>query len=125
MNSDQQSLQGAADSTTAIALANDALARIADGIDSLGRRLVIVEESLAEVKRELHHGAPAKEWYSTSEVAEILDKSDFTVRERWCNQDRIECEKDPDSGKWRIPSAEVHRLRNGGGLRPSGQGDTA
>jgi hypothetical protein len=47
----------------------------------------------------------------------MLGKSDFTVREKWCNQGRIECEKHSDSGKWRIPAHEVRRLRNGGGLK--------
>ena len=59
-----------------------------------------------------------KEWYRTDEVAEILGKSDFTVREKWCNQGRIEAVKDEESGKWKIPGHEVQRLRNGGGLRP-------
>jgi hypothetical protein len=59
-----------------------------------------------------------KEWYRTDEVAEILGKSDFTVREKWCNQGRIEAVKDEESGKWKIPGHEVQRLRNGGSLRP-------
>ena len=59
---------------------------------------------------------PTKEWYTPRELGEILTKSEYTVRERWCNEGRIECEKDPDSGKWRIPHREVERLRNGGAL---------
>ena len=36
-----------------------------------------------------------------------LDKSHFTIQERWCNDGRIECEKDPTSGKWRIPAMNI------------------
>lgn len=61
-------------------------------------------------------GKPVKEWYSPGEVAEILGKSEFTVRERWCNSGRIECKK--DGANWLIPHHEVERLRNGGGLSP-------
>ena len=58
-----------------------------------------------------------KDWYSTAELASILGKSDYTVRERWCNEGRIDSEKD-DGGKWRIPGHEVERLRKGGKLGP-------
>jgi len=61
-------------------------------------------------------GKPVKEWYSTSEVAGILGKSEFTVRERWCNSGRIECKK--DGANWLIPHHELERLQNGGGLSP-------
>jgi hypothetical protein len=59
-----------------------------------------------------------KEWYTTSELAEALGKSPFTITERYCNAGRIECRKDPDSGKWLIPGHEFKRLVNGGGLLP-------
>ena len=55
----------------------------------------------------------AKDWYTTAELAGILGKSDYTIRERWCNEGRIDCEKD-EGGKWRIPGHEVERLRAGG-----------
>ncbi len=60
---------------------------------------------------------PEKKWYTTGEVAEIMGVSRYTFQE-WCNRDRIECEKDPDTGKWRIPGREVQRLRKGGKRRP-------
>lgn len=37
-----------------------------------------------------------------------------TVQVRWCGEGRIECEKDPDTGRWRIPGHEYDRLRRGG-----------
>lgn len=91
---------------------------ILKGIESISRRLDEVAERVAKVGCHLEEGRQEKEWYSTSEVGEILGKSDFTVRERWCNAGRIDCEKDEYSGRWKIPAREVERLRNGGGLRP-------
>ncbi len=54
-----------------------------------------------------------KQWYSTNEVAELLGRSRFTVQQHWCNKGRIDCEKDPRSGHWRIPASEVQRLQDG------------
>lgn len=84
----------------------------------LAERLARIEEKLADIHSILHEKKDEKEWYRTDEVADILDKSEFTVREKWCNQGRIEAVKDEETGKWRIPAHEVKRLRNGGNLRP-------
>jgi excisionase family DNA binding protein len=86
---------------------------------SFGQRLTSLEERVAEVHALLLDKKTEKEWYSTDEVAKILGKADFTVREKWCNQGRIEAVKDEGTGKWRIPGHELKRLRNGGGLRPA------
>ena len=94
------------------------LQRVLGMLQIFDRRLDHLESLLAEVSRNVSCPKSEKEWYSTTELAELLGKKDFTIREKWCNQGRIECEKDPDSGKWRIPAEEVHRLQNGGGLRP-------
>jgi hypothetical protein len=85
---------------------------------SVGERLASLEETVCEIHNILRDKQTEKEWYRTDEVAQILGKSDFTVREKWCNQERIEAEKDVETGKWRIPRHELQRLRNGGGLRP-------
>ena len=50
--------------------------------------------------------------------AEAMNVSVYTVAERWCNADRIECEKDPETAKWRIPGSEFRRLVKGGPLKP-------
>jgi len=84
----------------------------------LVERLARIEEKVADIHSLLVEKKNEKEWYRTDEVAEILDKSDFTVREKWCNQGRIEAVKDQETGKWKIPAHEVQRLRNGGNLRP-------
>lgn len=85
---------------------------------SFGQRLATLEQKVSEVHELLLDKKTEKEWYRTDEVAQILGKSDFTVREKWCNQGRIEAEKDGETGKWRIPGHELQRLRNGGSLRP-------
>ena len=93
----------------------DQLFEMVIGID---RRLSNLTDLLAELREVIGVRQPQKEWYSTAELAALLKKSDFTVREKWCNQGRIECEKDPGTGKWRIPAQEAQRLHNGGGLKP-------
>ncbi len=94
------------------------LQRVLKILDSFDGRLRSLEEMLAAVSHAVSCRQSEKEWYTTAELANLLDKSDFTVREKWCNQGRIECEKHPDSGKWRIPASELHRLQNGGALKP-------
>ncbi|MCY2987534.1 MAG: helix-turn-helix domain-containing protein [Planctomycetota bacterium] len=81
-------------------------------------RLVVLERTVNEIHDVVQGQRFEKEWYTTTELAEILGKSQFTIQERWCNDGRIECEKDPTTGRWRIPGHEVHRLRAGGGIRP-------
>ena len=95
-----------------------ALQQVLEILQVYDRRLNNLESLLAEMCRAISCPKRDKEWYNTAELAELFRKSDFTVREKWCNQGRITCEKDPDSGKWRIPSDEVRRLQNGGSLLP-------
>jgi hypothetical protein len=58
-----------------------------------------------------------KEYYSTSEVAEILSRAEFTVRE-WCRLGRIWAEKRQcgrgTSKEWMISHVELQRIRNEG-----------
>jgi hypothetical protein len=58
-----------------------------------------------------------KEWYTVPEVARLLDRKKFTVRE-WCRLGRVhaqkrECGRGP-AGEWVIPHAELERIRNEG-----------
>ena len=92
-------------------------AMILQSLTSLERRLT----ALTEHVEDLHRQTPQsfiKDWYTTSELAEVMGVTGHTVRERWCNQGRIECAKDPATGKWRIPGREFERLKRGG--RPDG-----
>ena len=86
--------------------------------DVIADRLAALERTVIEIRQVVTGQHTQKTWYTTGELAEILGRSQFTIQERWCNDGRIECEKDPDTGKWRIPGHEVERLRAGGGLRP-------
>ncbi len=84
----------------------------------LGQRLAALEEKVTDIHQVILSQRVQKDWYTTSETAKALEKTDYTVRERWCNDGRIECEKDPESGKWRIPGHEYRRLVSGGALKP-------
>ena len=58
-----------------------------------------------------------KDFYATAEVASILGRAEFTVRE-WCRLGRIHAEKRQtgrgSSKEWMIPHAELIRLQNEG-----------
>jgi hypothetical protein len=81
------------------------------------RELSAIKEVVAEMHQMLLHQTVQKEWYSTTDLAETMNVSVYTVAERWCHAGRIECEKDHDTGKWRIPGREYLRLTKGGGLK--------
>lgn len=84
----------------------------------LSQRFATLEAKMNDIHQVVLAQRVEKEWHTTSELAEALGKSQYTVQERWCNDDRIECEKDPESGKWRIPGHEYRRLVGGGALKP-------
>src|SRR5688572_18706353 len=56
-----------------------------------------------------------KDWYTTTEVAGILDRAEWTVRE-WCRTGRVNAEKRPcgrgNSQEWIISHDELQRIRN-------------
>lgn len=81
------------------------------------RELSAIKEAVTEIRQMLLHQTVQKEWYGTTDLAEAMRVSTYTVTERWCNAGRIECEKDSDTGKWRIPGHEYLRLTKGGGLK--------
>lgn len=58
-----------------------------------------------------------KEYYSTGELAQILGKAEFTVRE-WCRNGRIWAEKREcgrgNSKEWMISQVELERVQNEG-----------
>ena len=87
----------------------------------LGQRLTHLEQLVTEIHQIVQDERVEKEWYTTNEVAKLMEVSQYTVQERWCNRGRIECEKDPETGKWRIPGQEFRRLKSGGGLLPRGR----
>ena len=60
---------------------------------------------------------PQKESWSPEELAGVLKRKPFTVRE-WCRLGRIPAEKDKYSRLWRVSDKEAQRLIAGGGLQP-------
>lgn len=59
--------------------------------------------------------ASRKDWYSPEELAQLMKRKPYTVRE-WARNGRIRSEKDSYTGRRRIPTEEVDRLVAGGGL---------
>lgn len=82
--------------------------------DELKQRLSRIEEMLESL---LGHTSATREFYSTSEVASLLGRAEFTVRE-WCRLGRILAEKRACgrgfSKEWMISHDEVERVRNEG-----------
>ncbi len=79
----------------------------------LVQRLDRIEAVLAELLRQ----KTVKDWYSTAEIAQLLGKAEFTVRE-WCRLGRVhavkrECGRGL-SQEWIISHQELTRIRNEG-----------
>lgn len=76
-------------------------------------RLIRIESALDQLLRQ----HTIKEWYTTEEVASIVHKAPFTVRE-WCRLGRINASKrDCGRGKtkeWIISRDEVMRVQTEG-----------
>jgi transposase len=77
------------------------------------QRLERIEQSLKRLLSERIE----QEYYSTRDVAEILGKAEFTVRE-WCRHGRINAEKRASgrgrSKEWMISNHELRRLQSEG-----------
>ena len=85
-----------------------------ESIETRLQRIESLLERLLEAESE-------KEFYSTAEVASLLGKAEFTVRE-WCRHGRILAEKRAcgrgRSKEWMISLDELKRLRSEGLLPP-------
>ncbi|MBA4067811.1 MAG: hypothetical protein C0501_29755 [Isosphaera sp.] len=81
--------------------------------DDLHLRLQRIESLLASLVEQ----KAVKEWYSTAEVAGILGRAEFTVRE-WCRLGRVRAEKKKcgrgPASEWMISHGELSRVRNEG-----------
>ncbi len=95
---------------------------VVDALLSIDRRLSSVEKKLGALPGKRRIVSHTKDWYTTSEVAEALGVTVYTVAVRWCSRNRIECVKDPRTGRWRIPGHEFRRLTRGGGYDAGGRG---
>ncbi len=84
---------------------------------SLQQRVASLESLIREVRDVTVSQRTIKESYTTHELAEILQRSEYTVRE-WCRLRRINARK-ALSGRgvdqeWRIDHAELVRYQNEG-----------
>ena len=81
--------------------------------DELLSRLTKIETLLASLVEQ----RTIKEWYSTADVATILGKAEFTVRE-WCRLGRVNARKKKSgrgpASEWIISHDELTRIRNEG-----------
>ncbi len=79
----------------------------------LDQRLARIEQML----QALIEQRTVKEWYTTAEVATLLDKAEFTVRE-WCRLGRVNAQKKKCgrgiAGEWVVSHEELTRVRNEG-----------
>ena len=82
-------------------------------IDDLTARLDRIEQALVLLVQQ----RTVKEWYSTAEVAKLLGKAEFTVRE-WCRLGRVRAEKKKCgrgvASEWIVSHEELVRVRNEG-----------
>jgi hypothetical protein len=81
--------------------------------DDVLARLAAIETLLATLVEQ----RTVTEWYSTAEVAAILDRAEFTVRE-WCRLGRVRAEKKKcgrgPASEWIISHAELTCVRHEG-----------
>lgn len=87
----------------------------------LVERVAALEKTIGELRDCILQGQTSKESYSTQEVASILGRKPYTVRE-WCRLRRINatkamcgrgCEEE-----WRVSHDELVRIQNEGLLPP-------
>lgn len=84
-------------------------------LTTMADRLAALEERLKAIQV----GQVEKEWYSTEEVAALMSRAPWTVRE-WCRHGRIKAVKRPGTDRWVISRAELDRLMNHGLLPAKG-----
>ena len=82
-------------------------------IERLAERIQKMETTLDELVQQ----RTVKDWYTTAEVASLLGKAEFTVRE-WCRLGRVhadkrECGRGPYQ-EWIISHDEFLRIQNEG-----------
>ena len=83
----------------------------------IAKRLEQIENALQRLLSERSE----QEYYSTKDLAEILGKAEFTVRE-WCRHGRVNAEKRRSgrgrSKEWMVSNSELQRIRSEGLLAP-------
>ena len=79
-----------------------------------------ISERLERIETLLHsliEQRTIKEWYTTGEIAKILSKAEFTVRE-WCRLGRVRAQKKKcgrgAASEWIVSHDELTRISNEG-----------
>ena len=87
---------------------------------NLQEQLLQMEQRLERMEGTLNlllQQRTVKEWYTTAEVAHLVEKAEYTVRE-WCRQGRISAKKKlcgrGKGGEWLVSHEELTRLQNEG-----------
>ncbi|QDU98625.1 helix-turn-helix domain-containing protein [Lignipirellula cremea] len=84
-------------------------------MDEIITRLQRIENLLEHLQAE----RVSKEFYSIAEVAQMVGRSEYTVRE-WCRHERVRGQKSRvgcgGTTEWRISHAELLRIQNEGPL---------
>jgi hypothetical protein len=84
-----------------------------DSLTEVLERLTRIEDAI----QSLHRERTVKAWYTTGEVAALLGKAEYTVRE-WCRLGRVAATKKAHSRgahlEWLVSHEELTRVRNQG-----------
>jgi excisionase family DNA binding protein len=86
---------------------------IRQGEDDLRAAIAETQALQREIRDLLINQRTVKEVYTTAEVADILGRSEYTVRE-WARKGQVQAGKAPNGRSWLISHAELTRLRNHG-----------
>jgi hypothetical protein len=86
-------------------------------LDTIERQQVEIVSLLKQIQLSVGRRAPLKQCYTPVEVADILGKRSYTVRE-WCRNGRVNATKRStgrgDALEWEISHEELERIRNHG-----------
>ena len=93
------------------------LQEMSDRLTQLQEQQVVMVGTLAGLRDMVNQQRTIKDWYSPEEVADMLEKRPYTVRE-WCRWGRINARKRPtgrgDAKEWEISHAELERIKSHG-----------
>jgi hypothetical protein len=95
--------------SVALPVGDNSFDHFAAGLEDLRQRLERIESALTLLVEQ----RTAKEWYTTAEVAKIIGKGEYTVRE-YCRKQQVEAEKAANGRGWLISHAALIRLQNFG-----------
>ena len=100
-----------------IAECREATVAMLQALLTLAERLGRTESMVQEIHDIVKDQKPQKEWYTVAEMAVLLGKAEFTVRE-WCRLGRVHANKREcgrgNSQEWIVSQEELTRIQNEG-----------